>query len=135
VVYPTPDNPPLASLVTMFLNASTKAVPVSVTAPLPVGSATLTYTVSGSANVATTSGQLFAAGAYTMAVKLCTKLSDSGTVWLNLAGGTAIANSGLPIFGGGQCRTIGTAETPMPSGAVTAITDAGSTQVLLVSGG
>jgi hypothetical protein len=118
-----------------FLNGSNVAIPATVTQPLPVGAATLAYSASTSANVATSSGTLFAAAAYARAVKLCTKLTDSGTVWLNLAGGTAVANAGLPIWGGGQCRTIGTSETPMPTSAVTAITDAGSTQVLLVTGG
>jgi hypothetical protein len=118
-----------------FLNGSTVAIPTTVTQPLPIGAAKLAYSASTSATVATSSGTLFAAATYSRVVKLCTKLTDTATVWLSLTGGTAAANSGLPIWGGGQCRTLGTVETPMPSSAVTAITDGVSSQTLLVSGG
>jgi hypothetical protein len=69
-------------------------------------------------------------------VTLCTSLSSTANVWLNLTGGAAVAGQGTPVYGGGGCTSLGgSAPLPMPAGAVTAITDGASAQTLSVSGG
>ena len=65
----------------------------------------------------------------------CTSLSSTANVWLNLTGGAAVAGQGTPVYGGGGCTSIGTATLPMPTSAVTAITDGAAAQTLSVSGG
>jgi len=111
--------------------------------PLPAGAATaanqpalsITYTASTSASAGTTSGTLFAAAAYAHVVTFCTLPTSTANVWLNLLGSTAVANQGTPIYGGGGCTTLGTQLLPMPTSAVTAITDGVAAQSLAVSGG
>jgi hypothetical protein len=117
----------------------TKWSPCSATNPLPTttgGGSTITYTTSTAASVATTSGTLFAAGAYPHTVTFCTLPNSTANVWMNLLGGTAIVGQGTPVFSGGGCTPLGGLSTlPMPGGAVTAITDGASAQTLAVSGG
>ena len=96
---------------------------------------TLPYTTSTSVSVTTSSGVLFAAGAYTRSVLICTLPASTTNVWLRLDGGTAAVSSGVPVFAGGGCTTIGSASLPMPTSAVTAITDGGSSQVVTLAGG
>jgi hypothetical protein len=111
---------------------------------LPSGAATaanqpalsILYTASTSVSVGTTSGTLFTAGAYPHAVTFCTTLASTSNVWLSLTGSTAVAGQGTPIYGGGGCTALGGLSLlPMPTSAVTAITDGGSAQALAVSGG
>jgi len=103
----------------------------SAAAPVTAG----TYTASTSASVATTSGTLFAAGAYTRSLTLCTLPSSTTNVWLNPTGAAAVASAGVPIWAGGGCTTFGTTALPMPTSAVTAITDGATAQTLTVAGG
>lgn len=105
------------------------------TGGLAVGALPMAYGGSASATVGTSSGTLFAAGAYARAVLVCTLPSSTANVWLRLDGGTAAAATGVPVFAGGGCTTIGTAALPLPTGAVTAITDGASPQTVTLAGG
>ena len=101
----------------------------------PTGGGTLAYSSATSASVATTSGQLFAAAAYKRIVQICTLPNSTSNVWLNLAGGAAAVNAGTPVYAGGGCTTIGTSSLPMPTAAVNAINDGGSSQTVTITGG
>ena len=102
---------------------------------LATGTPAMTYGGSASATVGTSSGTLFAAGAYIRTVLVCTLPSSAANVWLRLDGGAAATNAGVPVFAGGGCTTIGTAALPMPTAAVTAITDGASSQTVTLAGG
>ena len=95
----------------------------------------LAYTASTSASVATSSGSLISAGAYSNFVEVCTLPASTSNVWLNPTGGTAAASAGLPVFAGGGCTTFGTPDQPLPTGAITAITDGTSAQTVTIVGG
>lgn len=95
----------------------------------------LSYGAGGTLSAAITSGVLFTAGTYSKVATFCTLPTSTANVWLNLAGGTAAVNAGTPVYGGGGCTTLGTQSLPMPTSAVTSITDGASAQILTVSGG
>jgi hypothetical protein len=56
-------------------------------------------------------------------------------VWLRLDGSTAVANTGVLVSGYGGARSFGAPGFPLPVGNITAITDGGAPQVVLISGG
>lgn len=95
----------------------------------------LAYGGSASASVATSSGTLVTAGAYKVALQICTLPTSTSNVWLRPDGGTAAANTGVPVYAGGGCTTFGTMAQPMPTAAITAITDGSAAQTVTLSGG
>ena len=101
----------------------------------PYGGGTLGYTASTSASVATTSGTLIAAGAYPHAFQICTLLTSTANVWLNPMGTAAVVGAGIPVWGGGGCASFGAGGFPIPTNAITAITDSGSAQSVTLVGG
>jgi hypothetical protein len=109
---------------------------VSPTNPMPIGvtPGTLAYTASTTGSAGTSSGTLITAAQYHL-VKICTLFSSTSNVWLGMTGGTAAVGSGLGIPAGGGCKTLGSADTPMPTSAITAITDGGSAQTVTIVGG
>jgi len=111
--------------------------PCSSTNPPPGGggAAPLAYSGSASASVATTSGTLVIAGAYTRALQICTLPTSTTNVWLNVTGGAAAASAGVPIYAGGGCASFGGPALPLPTGAITAITDGGVAQTVTLAGG
>lgn len=127
-------SPSRAATVLACQDANGSDWPVSPQHPCPVGPGTLAYTSSTSGVAGTTSGTLITAGQYRL-VKVCTLFSSTTNVWLNLAGGAAVVNSGLGIPAGGGCKTLGAPDTPAPTSAVTAITDGVSGQTVTITGG
>jgi hypothetical protein len=103
--------------------------------PLPVGTPKLAYSGPASATVGTSSGVLFAQGAYSRLVQVCTLLSSTANVWLRLDGGVAAANAGVAVPAGGGCAYLGPAFLPLPTANVTAITDGGVSQTVTLTGG
>jgi len=115
--------------------ASGGYVPCSAASPLPIGPGILAYGGSTSASVATTSGTLVSAGAYKRALQVCTLPTSTTNVWLNSAGAAAVVNTGIPVAAGGGCANFGNIGFPIPSAAITAITDSGSAQTVTLAGG
>jgi hypothetical protein len=107
----------------------------SPSAPSYVTTPALTYAAPGSASVATTSGVLAASGAYTRTLTVCTLPTSTSNVWMNAAGGTATVNSGLPVYAGGGCVGFGGSGLPLPTTAISAITDGASAQPVTLAGG
>lgn len=98
-------------------------------------SGSLTYSDASSGSVGTASGTLVTAGAYLRTLTMCTLPTSSANVWLRPDGGTAAPGTGLPIYAGGGCITFGTQGLPMPTAAITAITDGVSAQTVTLAGG
>jgi len=98
-------------------------------------SGTLTYGGLASGSVATSSGTLVAAGAYKAALLICTLPTSTANIWLNTAGSAAAVNSGTPVLAGGGCSSFGGPSFPVPSTAITAITDGGVAQTVTLAGG
>jgi len=82
-----------------------------------------------------TSALLIAAGTHTTALTIQTLPGDPGNVWLRLDGSNAAPNTGVLVSGYGGSRSFGAPGFPVPSGNITAITDGGVPQTVLVSGG
>lgn len=95
----------------------------------------LSYLTSTSVSVATTSTLLVPAAAYSSSLQVCTLPGSTTNVWLNASGGAATVDSGIPVFAGGGCTTFGTGALPIPTGPIYAITDGGSAQTVVLSGG
>lgn len=109
--------------------------PYSSTNPLPVGPGSIAYTASTTGTVGTSSGTLVAAGTYGGVLQICTLPTSTTNVWLNIVGGTAVANSGMPVAAGGGCAYFGPGGPPVPTAAITAITDGAVSQDVAVMGG
>jgi hypothetical protein len=95
----------------------------------------MAYAGAGSATVATTSGLLISAGSYTRVLTIQTLPGSTGNVFLRCDGSPAAVNSGQCVFAGGGSFSFGTPASPMPIGNITAITDAGAPQTVMLSGG
>jgi hypothetical protein len=95
----------------------------------------MAYSGPGSATVGTSSGTLISAGAYTRVVTIQTLPGSTGNIFLRCDGTSAVVSTGQCIFAGGGSYTFGTPTSPMPTGNITAITDAGAPQTVLLSGG
>ena len=100
-----------------------------------VGTAVLAYTTSGSGSAATTSGSLVTAGQFTRVLQIQTLPTSTTNVWLNITGGAATVNSGICVASGGGSVIFGGPALPMPTAAITAITDGTSAQTVLIVGG
>lgn len=87
-----------------------------------------------SATVGTTSGVLIVAGTYTTALTIQTLPGSTGNVWLRPDASAAVANSGILVQGYGGSRSFGAPGFPIPAGNITAITDGGAPQTVLISG-
>ena len=85
--------------------------------------------------VGTSSAQLIAAGTYTTALTIQTLPGDPGNIWLRLDGSTAAPATGVLISGYGGSRSFGAPGFPVPASAITAVTDGGAPQTVLISGG
>jgi hypothetical protein len=96
----------------------------------------LTYTVNGSGSVGTTSGTLIASGLVLNQLVISTTINSTANVYLNVSGGVAAVNTGIPVWGGGGGVTFGlNGAYPLPSAPITAITDGNATQTVLLAGG
>lgn len=115
--------------------ASGGYVPCSAASPMPIGPGALAYTASTSASVATTSGTLVTAAQYKRALQICTLPTSTTNVWLNVTGAAAVVSTGVLVYGGGGCVNFGNIGFPIPTAAITAITDSGSTQTVILAGG
>lgn len=104
---------------------------LALTAP----AAALVYHGPDTASVGTASGSLVAAGVYSYKLQICTLNGSSSNVWLNVHGGTAVVQTGVPVWAGGGCTNFGTDALPMPQSAINAITDSGSAQTVTLAGG
>ena len=107
----------------------------SFTATVTTAAPTLAYGASTSVSVGITSGVIITAATYSTALMLCTLPASTSNVWLNLTGGAAVVGKGTPIAAGGGCATFGPGDQPVPTAAITAITDSGSPQSITLSGG
>jgi hypothetical protein len=96
---------------------------------------TLAYSSSTSASVATTSGTLISAGAYTRSLQICTLPASTTNVWLNATGAAAVVGAGIPVYSAGGCTNFGSEALPIPTTAITAITDSASAQTVTITGG
>jgi hypothetical protein len=92
------------------------------------------YTASTTVSAGTTSGTLATAGQFTTALQLCTLPASTTNVWLNVKGAAAVVGQGVPVFFGGGCTNFGSTMLPMPTAAINAITDSGSSQALTEAG-
>lgn len=88
--------------------------------------APVTYSSSGNGSVQTTSNTLVRAGTFSNVFTIQTQPGTTGNIWLNVSGGQAAIGSGPSILAGGASRTFGTAENPLPTGDVNAVTDGGA---------
>ena len=112
----------------------TTANPLPVNATISASATPLAYATSGSSSVGTTSGTLAAAGAYTKALQICTLPASTTNVWLNVKGGAAVVSAGVPVWAAGGCVAFG-GTLPIPTTAITAITDGGTSQTVTLAGG
>ncbi len=134
-------NTTLASIVVS--SAATLEVTIGTGAPLLVNSVIppaqpplpLTYITSASASVGTSSGQIAAAGVYTRTFQVCTLPTATTNVWINSTGAAAVVGSGIPVYFGGGCAFFGPNGLPVPTAAITAITDGGIAQTVSITGG
>ena len=95
----------------------------------------LSYGGAVSGTVGTSSGQLVASGVYTRALLIQTAPGSVGNVWLNVTGGPAVVSGGVCVFGGGGQVSFGGLGMPVPTAAINAITDAGTPQTVMLTGG
>ena len=122
----------LAASPALAQNGCPSGVGIGCTAPVSTG---LAYSGASSATVGTTSAILIAAGTYTRILTICTLPTSTSNVWVRADGGTAASGTGLPVFAGGGCTTFGTQAQPLPTAAITAITDGSAAQTVTLSGG
>jgi hypothetical protein len=96
----------------------------------------INYTLSTSASVGTTSGQLIPPGAAGNVLQICTLPGSGSNVWLNpVLNGTAVVDQGIPVWANGGCAYFGPGGWPMPKAGLQAITDGVSSQTVSVVGG
>ena len=117
-----------ALLVATFWCGAVKAQPLIGGAPVTANPKTITWIAPTSASI-TSSGTVVAAGPAVSVITNATA-SGGGTLTLNLFGGTAVANVGIPLQPG-QAATI----TGQPTGtAITGICSTGTCTVAIQSG-
>jgi hypothetical protein len=97
--------------------------------------ASLAYTTSSSGIAGVASGPLIAAGQFNRTVTMTTLPASVTNVWLNPTGGPAVIGTGHCVFAGGGSFTYGTLQYPMPTAAISAITDGGAAQSVAIAGG
>lgn len=103
--------------------------------PLNTSGGSLAYGGPTSGTVGTSSGVLVTAGAFRQVLTVQTLPGSTCNTWLAPAGGTAAVNAGALVQGGGGAFTFGTPAAPLPTANITAITDCGSPQTVLLVGG
>lgn len=136
--FPTPGGQFVDGTQMMCQNSAGKSVAcgsASGGGSIPIVVNPLAYTASTSGSVATTSGTLVAAGTYTKVLQICTLPTSTTNVWLNVTGGSAVVSTGVPVYAGGGCANFGSAALPVPTAAITAITDSGGSQTVTLAGG
>lgn len=104
------------------------------TTPLVTAPPTAAYAAATTVTANTTSGILIPAGTYKYSILLCTQPTSTTNVWLNPAGGVAVAGTGIPIYAGGGCTSFGTPAQPIPSANITGIADGVAAQPLALAG-
>lgn len=95
----------------------------------------LAYTSVATASVGTTTGTLVPAGQFARSLTITTLPASTANVWLNPMGAAAVVGSGVFVAAGGGSFTFGTLSAPMPTLAITAITDGASAQSVAILGG
>ena len=115
---------------TSGLAFGTSGNPIYTTASGSGGSTAITYAAPATpVSVTTASTLILAAAAYTHSLTLCTLPAATGNIWLNLAGGAAVASVGMYIPAAGGCVNI----SP-PTAAVYGISDSGTVTVTIQGG-
>lgn len=121
----------------MFCNVLTSGgPPVSASNPLPVSddAPALAYATPLAVAVGLASGPLVAAGAYKKILTIATLPASTNNVWLHPDGSASAVGTGICVKQGGGSVTFGTEVSPMPTGIITAITDAGAPQTVTING-
>jgi len=93
----------------------------------------LTYTISESIAVGTTSTQIVAAGFITESLILSLPSGGTANIYLNVTGGPAVIGTGIPIWAGEGEFVFGGA-IAIPTAAISAISDSGSVQLMIAGG-
>lgn len=121
--------------VTISYNASSQSSLIDMGATVPTLVPTLSYTSPDTFSVQTTSSTLAAAAAYKTSLTIATLPASTTNVWLNVRGAAAVVGAGYFVPGGGGSVTFGGHGLPLPTAAITAITDSGSAQTVALAGG
>ena len=93
------------------------------------------YAGPDSVSVGTTSTLVANAKNYNRVLQVCTLLSSTSNVYLNLRGLPAVVGQGVIVYAGGKCQTFGPGYLPLPLSAIYGITDSGSAQTVALAGG
>ena len=116
---------------TLLLNGSL----VSMVNPLPIADEAATppvaYVTTPSVEVSTAPTPLITAGQFAKNVTFQTKPGEIGNVYLNISGANAAVGQGIVIAAGGGSVSFGTPTQPMPTAAISAISDNGSVAVMI----
>jgi hypothetical protein len=113
--------------------AALKGIYAAIKGTLTISVPTLSYSGCTFGSVTTSSAQLVAAAAYAKSLTL-QNTGTAGNVWINPTGGTAVVGSGYSVGPGGGSFTFGTNGAPVPTGAIFAISDAGTNNVAIMGG-
>lgn len=97
--------------------------------------ATLAYSSNQNALVGTSTTSIATAGQYARTLMIGTLPASTSNVWLNISGGNAVIGSGILVAAGGGSIDFGGNGTPMPTGAISGITDGTSAQSVWLVGG
>jgi hypothetical protein len=113
------------------------STPTSNSNPLPVAVVSgngnkLTYQAPQVATVAPSSTSIVTAGAFVSLIVLHLSSPANATVWLNPSGGAAVVGQGIPLIAGAPPVTFGTPSLPLPTAAITAISEGVSQNVSIV---
>lgn len=111
--------------------------PVSDANPLPQKLLVppLTYEGPGVLTVGVASGVLITPGTYARTMTIQTLPGSTNNVFLRNDGSPAAVNTGAMCKAAGGTFTWGTTGMPLPTGNITAITDAGAPQTVMITGG
>ena len=95
----------------------------------------MTYHGPYSGSVQTASGLLIPHGAYSRSLVIQTFPNSLTNVWLNPGGGQAFPNQGIMVQAAGGSVSFGSAQFPIPTNDIMAITDGSGPQNVLIVGG
>ncbi len=110
--------------VILWLDSGNVAVPTSSAKPMPVAASypTTVWAAPATGSQGASSGTIVTAPGAKVTIICNTTAATGGVLWLNLAGGTASNNTGLPVPPGGGCKILG----PTTSSIITGISSSGT---------